>query len=76
MEGDLQEGWQEGGQARRDEEVDQEGVAPLRVGCDEEGGEEEDEAPLAGEGEGDPHHGKREERRHAREEGGNAWGGV
>ena len=41
----------DGGKARRDE-VDQEGVAPLRVGCDEQGGEEEDEAPLAGEGEG------------------------
>ena len=55
MRRDLQEGWREGGEACRDEEVDQEGVAPLREGCDEEeGGEEEDEAPLAGEGEGDP----------------------
>jgi hypothetical protein len=48
---DLQEGRREGGEARRDEEVDQDGVAPLREGCDEEeGGEDEDEAPLAGEG--------------------------
>ena len=39
-------------------------------GCDEEeGGKEEDEAPLAGEGEGDPRHGERGERRHARKEG-------
>ena len=57
-------------------EVDQEGVALLREGCDEEGGEEEDETPLAGEDAGDPHHGERGERRHAREEGRNAWDGV
>ena len=70
MRGDLQEGRREGGEARRDEEIDQEGVAPLREGGDdEEGGEEEDEAPLAGEGEGDPRHGERGERRHARKEG-------
>ena len=47
MRRDLQEGWREGGEARRDEEVDQEGVAPLREGCnEEEGGEEEYEALL------------------------------
>ena len=40
MRRDLQEGWREGGEARRDEEVDQEGVAPLWEGCDEEEGGE------------------------------------
>ena len=65
----------DGGKARRDE-GDKEGAAPLWEVCDEEGGEEEDEPPLAGEGEGDPRHGERGERHHAREEGRNAWCGV
>ena len=77
MRRDLQDGRQEGGEACRDEEVDQEGVVPLREGCDEEeGGEEEDEAPLAGEGEGDPRHGEWGERRHAQAEGRGASLGV
>ena len=76
---DLQEGQQEGGEAHCDEEVDKEGVVPLREGCDkEEGGEEEDEAPLASEGEGDPRHGKWGEQCHVWAEGrgaslGAAW---
>ena len=37
---DLQEGRHEGGEARHDEEVDQEGVALLQEGCDEEEGGE------------------------------------
>ena len=77
MQRDLQEGQQEDGEAHHDEEVDQEGIALLQEGCDEEeGGKEEDEAPLAGEGEGDPRHSKWGEQHHAWVEGRGASLGV
>ena len=73
----LQEGQREDGEACCDEEVDQEEIALLQEGCDEEeDGEEEDEAPLAGEGEGDPHHSKWGEQCHAWAEGRGASLGV